>query len=289
MQWRSKFVGRALTLAAVLLSALVADFAAVAHAQGLIVRLPKDGTWVRYEGSIKQVEFRPDAPEGDIQMEWIQHLTIKSVGREQALYRGKQVPCRWIEIKIVTGKPSEAGVDAGPVGERIYKILVPEERVVGDIADGEKIPFSFLDIVKGFRKVGSGAATPIPLVRGSEGAFQVYPLIGPLMHYDAIEAVGGGPEQVQLTGGPAVKTKKFKARRVIESPTTRTTSDAEFWECDGDSIPFGLAKWTAKTTVDKKDNTAPRANAFKPATQVNVEMSAHESGTGAKSEIASAP
>jgi hypothetical protein len=76
------------------------------NAQGLIVRLPKDGSWVRYEGNVKQVEFRPEAPEGNIQMEWIQHLTIKSVGREQALYHGKQVPCRWVEIKIVTGKPS---------------------------------------------------------------------------------------------------------------------------------------------------------------------------------------
>ena len=108
------------------------------------------------------------------------------------------------------------------------------------------------------------------------------------MHFDAIEAVGGGPEQVQSAGG-AVKVKKFKARRAIESLTTRTTTEAEFWECDGDIIPFGLAKWTAKTTVEKKDSTATRANAFKPATQVNVEMSAHESGTGAKSEIAAAP
>jgi hypothetical protein len=288
MSRRKKFFGWAYPLAALLLTPVIGDFASVANAQGLIVHLPKDGTWVRYEGNIKQVEFRPDAPEGDIPMEWIQHLTIKSVGREQALYHGKQVPCRWIEIKIVTGKASESGVEAGPVGERIYKILVPEERVVGDIADGEKIPFSFLDIVKGFRKNGLSPATPIPLVRGSEGAFQVYPLIGPLMHYDAIEAAGGGTEQVQLAGG-SVKTKKFKARRVIESPTTRTTSDAEFWECDANSIPFGLAKWTAKTTVDKKDTTAPRANAFKPATQVNVEMSAHEWGAGAKSEIASAP
>lgn len=281
------FTRRCLPAVALAVFALLIPVGAL-HAQGLIVRLPKDGSWVRYEGNVKQVEFRPDAPEGDISMEWIQHLTIKSVGGEKALYHGKQVPCRWIEIKVVTGKPSESGVEAGPVGERIYKILVPEERVVGEVADGDKIPFSFLDIVKGYRKMGSGPATPIPLARGSEGAFQVYPLIGPLMHYDSLEAVAGGPEQVQLSGGP-VKTKKFKAHRVIESPITRTTNDAEFWECDGEAIPFGLAKWTTKTTVEKKDSTAPRTSAFKPATQVTVEMSAHESGTGAKSEIAATP
>jgi hypothetical protein len=254
-----------------------------ASAQGLIGRLPKDGTWVRFEGTVKQTEFRPDAPEGDISMEWIQHLTIKSVGREQAVFRGKQVPCRWIEIKVVTGKASESGVDAGPVGERIYKILVPEERFLGEVVDAEKIPFSFLDIVKGFRKLG-GTVSPIPLGPRGEGAFQTYPLVGPLMHYDAIEPAGAGEEQVQVPGG-SVRAIKFKARRVIESPILRTTNEAQFWRCDASAIPFGLARWSTKTMVDKKDSTASRATAFKPATQVTVEMSAHEWGTGAKSDL----
>ncbi len=98
--------------------------------------------------------------------------TDHQVGRERIrpCFNGKQVPCRWIEIKVLTGKPSESGVEPGPVGERIYKILVPEERVVGDVADGEKIPFSFLDIVKGFRKMAA-TMTPIPLgPRRPEGA-----------------------------------------------------------------------------------------------------------------------
>src|ERR1700757_247780 len=41
-----------------------------ATAQGLILNLPKkEGAWVRFEGTVKQVEFRPDAAEGDISME----------------------------------------------------------------------------------------------------------------------------------------------------------------------------------------------------------------------------
>ncbi len=263
---------------------LTLGFGETARAQGLILNLPKDGAWVRFEGTVKQVEFRPEAPEGDISMEWIQHLTIKSVGREEAVYNGKKVPCRWVEIKILTGKPSESGVETGPVGERIYKLLVPELRVVGAIADAEKIPFSFLDIVKGYRKI-AGNVTPIPLLGGGEGAFQAYPLVGPLMHFDTIEPAGGD-EQVQVPGG-AIKAKKFKARRVIESPTVRTTCEAEFLRCDPEAIPFALAKWTTKTTIERKDSSAARTTAFKPATQVNVEMSAHEWGTGAKSEITS--
>ncbi len=266
-----------------LCAALVAGgLSSAARAQGLILNLPKDGAWVRFEGTVKQVEFRPEAPEGDISMEWIQHLTLKSVGREEAVYNGKKVPCRWVEIKVLTGKPSESGVETGPVGERIYKILVPEVRVVGAVADAEKIPFSFLDIVKGYRKI-AGNVTPIPLAGGGEGAFQAYPLVGPLMHFDTIEPAGGD-EQVQVPGG-AIKAKKFKARRVIESPTVRTTCEAEFWRCGPEAIPFALAKWTTKTTIERKDSTAARSTAFKPATQVNTEMSAHEWGTGAKSEI----
>lgn len=71
-----------------------------ATAQGLILNLPKkDGAWVRYEGTVKQVEFRPDAAEGDISMEWIQQLTIKSVGSETATFRGKQIPSAGLKLR----------------------------------------------------------------------------------------------------------------------------------------------------------------------------------------------
>ena len=46
-----------------------------------------------------------------------------SVQSEMATFRGQEQPCRWIEIKVVTGHPSEVGI-RGPV--RIYKVLVPE-------------------------------------------------------------------------------------------------------------------------------------------------------------------
>jgi hypothetical protein len=275
-----------LASAAFLASGLQRD----ADAQGLIARLPKDGMWVRYEGTMKQTEFRPESAEGDVVMDWIQHLTIKSVGSETWEFRGKKVRCRWLEFKVLTGKASESGVDTGKekVGERIYKVLVPEERVVDRLSDGEGIPFAFLDIVKGFRKIG-GEVSPIPLFRdertGREsGALQVFPLIAPLTHYDAMEPAGNSTEDVQVPGG-AVKARKLKAKQVTESPTTRTTNEAEIWRSDSDRIPFGLVKWSAKSTVERKDSAQPRSN-FKPATQVIVEMSVHETGDGAKSELA---
>ncbi len=270
--WTSSLAG--LSLAGLVILASVHS----ASAQGLILNLPKkDGAWVRFEGTVKQIEFRPDAAEGDISLEWIQQLTIKSVGSETAKYRDKQVPCRWIEVKVVTGKASESGIEAGPVGERIYKVLVPEERVVGQLADGEKIPFSFLDVIKGFRKTG-GQVTPIP-----PGSLQVFPLIAPVMHYEAVEVAGSENEEVPLPGG-AVKTQKFKAKRTIESSTDRSVSEAEIWRGDGNTVPFGLVRWTVKTVLERKDATQPRQG-YKPVTQTTVEMTAHEWGTGAKSEV----
>lgn len=251
-----------------------------AQAQGVLWNLPADGSWVRYEGTCKQVELRPNSTEGDIPLEWIQHLTIKSVGSEEAEFRGEKVPCRWIELKVVTGRASEAGVDPGPVGARIFKVLVPEKRVVGKTADDGKIPVSFIDIVKGYRKYGDGEVKPI-----EAKALQVYPLLALVMHYHAVEPEGSEPVDPQIPLGD-VQTQKFKATSKMESPTTRTTNEAEIWLStpDDKKIPFGLAKWMIKITRESKDSSEPRS-AFKAASEVTAEMSAHEVGDGAQSEL----
>lgn len=254
--------------------------AASASAQGLLWNLPADGSWVRYEGTYKQVDFRPNATEGDIALEWIQHLTIKSVGSETAEFKGEKIPCRWIELKVVTGRASEAGVDPGPVGARIFKVLVPERRVVGKTVDDGKIPVSFIDVVKGYRKYGDGEVKPI-----EAKALQVYPLIALVMHYQKVEPDGADPVDPQIPLG-AVQTRKFKASSKVESPTSRTTSEAQMWLTvpEEKKIPFGLAKWTIKTTREAKDSSEPRT-AFKAVSEVTAEMSAHEVGEGAQSEI----
>ena len=88
--------------------ALMGLFAAAhADAQGLLWSLPPDGTWVRYEGTYSQLVRRPDSTAGDLQLEWTRHLTIKSVGTSEESYRGQVQPCRWIEIKVVTGQVKE--------------------------------------------------------------------------------------------------------------------------------------------------------------------------------------
>ncbi|MFN9720612.1 MAG: hypothetical protein ACK58L_18085, partial [Planctomycetota bacterium] len=102
-----------------------------ASAQSLLFNLPEDGKMVEYEGEIVQ-SSGPDDPKP---LEWAYELIIKSVGQEQAEFEGKVQPCRWIEIKTVTGKAGAAGIDPGPVGARIFKVLIPESRIIGEWQD----------------------------------------------------------------------------------------------------------------------------------------------------------
>ena len=89
-------------------------------AQSLIFHLPADGTAVEYVGTLSQ----SNGPDDQAPLSWMCELSIKSVGQEQAEFKGKLQPCRWLEIKSLTGKETAAGIDPGPVGARIYKVLV---------------------------------------------------------------------------------------------------------------------------------------------------------------------
>jgi len=244
-------------------------------AQGLIWNLPKDGTWVRYEGKYKQVQFRPNSPKGDLTIEWIRHLWIKSVGRETAVYNGKPTPCRWIEIRVITGKASEAGVDPGPIGGRIIKVLVPESRVFATTVDLDKIPVAYLPIVKGYSKVGDGEVRTI-----RAKALKVYPLISLVTHYKTLsKSSGSEPLTIPLK---EVTTQQYRGTFKMESPLERSNNQATLWTSK--DVPFGLAGWKVKVTLEAKDSVAARTK-FKKVTVMTVEMSAHEKGTEAQSDL----
>lgn len=259
---------------AVFISALVSG-PPPASAHGLIWSLPEDGTWVRYEGTYRQVEFRPDSPEGDLELEWLRHLWLKSVGRETAEYKGEMVPCRWIEIKVLTGRPKEGVLDPGPLGQRIYKVLVPESGVTGQIRDEEKLPVVFLPVVKGYRQIGNRPPQPL-----ESQILQIYPLISLVMHYKDLQPEGQ-PGNPQIPLGPTTATR-HRGTWTMENETNRTTSEGTLWRSE--DVPFGLAKWSVTLRREQKDRIEPRS-AFEPATEVTVEMSAHEVGRDAQSEV----
>lgn len=253
------------------------------QAQGLVWKLPEqDGAWVRYEGTVEQTEARPDSNEGPKKMTWIKQLTIKSVGKEDADYQGNTVPCRWIEMKVQTGKPSAAGVDTGSVGERIYKILVPEAEVIGQTEDSEGLPVSYIPIVKGYRKTNDRDPAPKEI---KSGILQIYPVISIIRHYRKM-ATAASPASVDvglqsvsasvMTGSLELETKRH---RILHETTELLRSD---------EVPFGLAGWTVKVTQERKGEVDPRAQ-FEFASEISVKMTARETGSDATSELVIEP
>lgn len=268
---------RSLAIAAALAVSLSA---ATASAQGLLVRLPaEDGVGVRYEGTYKQLVKRPNAVQGDTTIEWRRQLKISSVGKEEAEFQGKTQPCRWIEFKVQTGHAKEGDIDAGPGSVRIYKVLVAEsvirDTVNEPIGEGREIYSSYIPIVKGFRKFGDETAQPI-----DPPVLSIYPAISQLQLYRNLMANGDAAE-LQLPI-PNITGTPFKGSLTTESPTRRTTNSAEIFRSE--SIPFGVAKWTAKTTTEEKPGTAARSE-FTLTNEIVEEMSAFELLTGAESEL----
>lgn len=246
----------------------------IVHAQGLIFSLPPDGTQVRYEGTYKQIQEQ-DSNDGALTMEWDRKLWIKSVGTEMAQYRGEETACRWIEFKVITGKPSEEGTDPGIIGSRIYKVLVPEKEVTGQLADAEGIPVILIPIVRGFRRFGEGEIAPV-----SSQVLQVYPAISLVSHFAEMQ-IDPAPQDPAIRLGP-VSASQMSGRSVIESPNSRTTNTTDLWRSD--EVPFGLAKWTVKLVREVKDTTDPRS-AFEVMTSIEVVMEAHEVEGDAVTEL----
>lgn len=250
--------------------------ASEALAQGLVWSLPQDGSWIRFEGEVKQTELRPDSPDGNIEMEWIQHVVVKSVGQQTAEYEGEMVPCRWIEIVTMTGKASEAGIDTGPVGTSIYKVLIPESAVLGQMIDSETIPVSYLPIVKGYRKIGTREVEPL-----TSPVLQIYPVVGLMRHFEKLESAGTGMEDIDTPVG-FIPAQKYTGELTQESRTTRINSSVELWLSK--DVPFSLAQWSYRGTRDVKESFEPR-DAFRPVTEISAELTVHETGMNAESEL----
>ena len=254
--------------------------ASVASAQGLLWKLPAgEKTWCRYEGTYQQTVRRPGSAEGDLTLEWVRHLTIKSLSKEDGLYKGKTVPCRWIEIKLLTGHVNEGVVDAGPGGNRIYKLLVPESEIRGTVT--ETLPekremfVSFIPIVKGFRKIGD---EPAALIQG--GVFDLYPMVSYLRHFRELEATGD--DEIVQTPFKEMSGKLSKGTIVTETPTLRTTTATEMHRAD--DSPFGVAKWTAKINTETKQSTGARTT-FAPSTEITETMALNAVGDDAETEL----
>ena len=247
------------------------------HGQGLIFSLPEDGTGVEYEGELTQETVRPDLEDGKETLTWNRELSIKSVGREDAEYDGRVQPCRWIEIKVVTGTAEASGIDAGPAGARIYKVLIPESRVIDTPLDAETIPNSVLPIVKGFRRLGEEQVEKI----NSRGLV-VYPTLCLLANYETPDVVSLSETVDSIGGRESFESRHMKGKTVRERPDSRSTNAGEFWVSR--DVPFGLAGWSVKVTRESKGSTEERAK-FREVSSVSSEMKVRELVRSAESEL----
>lgn len=247
-----------------------------AVAQGLLWNLPADGTWVRYEGDYRHVKFRPASNQGDLVLQFRRNLEIRSVGSEMADFKGESVPCRWIEMEVVTGKLVDGEIQPGPGGRRIYKVLIPESVVDGKLVDESNLPVEFLPIVKGFEKMGDKDIEPI-----KTPALQVYPVLSMIRHFEDMQK-GAAAEPVATTW-KSVQGVPYTGNLVLESTTTRSTNKTNLWVSD--EVPFGLAKWNVSLQREVKGSTDVRSD-FKQSSEITVTMQVVETGADAQSKLA---
>ena len=250
--------------------------ASVASAQGLIWSLPEDGSWVRYEGTYTIVKARPDSDDGDLELKWSRRLTISSVGSETRTVDGKETACRWVELKLETGRSTAEGVDTGKFGTRVYKVLIPENRVIGKIVDEDDIPVTFLPIVEGYRKMGD---RPVKAVKGK--VLNIYPMISLLAHYRDFKQTGEKADSIDVPLG-AVSARTFQGKQIVKTRISRSSNTAEL--ALSDEVPFGPAKWTVTVIREEKDAVA-EADAYQKTSTTTISMEAVEKGSGARSEI----
>ena len=204
-------------------------------------------------------------------------ITIKSVGREDREFEGTSQPCRWIEIKVVTGDAGEAGIDPGPVGSRIYKLLVPESKIIDTPQDGLGVPNVMFPIVEGYRRSGEAEVRPI-----RTKAIGVYPTICQLVNYPEQNVISAAATPATKMANTSFSARHVKGNLVMERPESRTTNEADYWVTK--EVPFGLARWEVVVTQEKKESTAPRQD-FKEYSTTKSTMSVRRFLENAESEL----
>ena len=136
-----------------------------AAAQGLIRRLPtQEKMTAVYRGTYTQINGDEKTSDKTETLEWDRELKIKSLSKSKGFYQGKEVDCRWFEIEIKTGKNVDGDIVPGKSGLRIYKILVPDAKVLDSNRDADTIFVSMIPIatnasgkIMGIKKIGDGS------------------------------------------------------------------------------------------------------------------------------------
>lgn len=260
-----------------------------AAAQGLIWKLPKQEKFtITYGGTYMQQDVPAATNDANAKKPQIRReLVVKSLGRDKAYHNGKLVDCRLLEFIISTGEIVEGEIaDSGPGARRIYKALVPESAIVGGTHDKDGIVFSMLPVatdqsgktIYGLIKIGDAPARPI-----KAPVLQPYPMLTLLQHYRSLkpEPAAGAVTIANMNVAPN-EYKKYTAKKVIESPSSRSTNTAEIIQTN--RVPTGLGAWKV-TLVREEKNAAQGRNEFKKVTTITTNMVCRKIDMDANSEL----
>ena len=261
----------AAAVAAVLGSLLLG--AAPANAGGLVWSLPAPGTFVRHEGTLSQTIT--DRQNQTRTVERLRQITVRALDAETATVDGRPVPARWLEVVSETGTPGERGLDTGPVGRVLYKVLVPEAAVTGRVQDDQGIPDAFLPVLRGWKQTGDGE----PIEFGP--ALRAYPTLTLLKEYEPGELTEEGPDAADTPAGSFDGTL-YRGKVTEETRRARVVNEGAFLVSD--AVPFGVARWEVTVTQERKDLSEPR-EAFREVSKTVERLSVHEVGDNARGEL----
>lgn len=255
-------------------------FSQSAMAQGLLWKLPaEENVSVLYYGKFSQQDIsKGNTGEVGKTITWDREIIVKSLKKANGYYNGKQVACRWIEISVRTGQLDDGDINTGPAGQRIYKVLVPESKIISSTTDDNKILVSMIPValdkdgkVMGVKKIGETNPK-----RMTVSVLKVHPMLSLLGHYRTLKQETGGEPLTLLKGQPPVSSdqyKKYTASQTTESPAHRSTNTATIY-CT-DRIPTGIAQWEIKERHEAKNSSQSRKE-FAPTYEYRSKMTARE-------------
>jgi len=228
-----------------------------ARADGLLYRLPKDGTWARY--SIKQTMALPKGKKETVEGT----LTLASVGQEKV----KGEVCRWIEIVIEAKLPGEQRTM-----KSAFKALIPEKR----LRKGED---PLRNWVRGWAKLGDQKPQALTKELLSNPAMMLNLLVsGPLQDAKALENKSIETKLGKLTCERLAGSLTLKGAAVSLKDGKVTTGDVKVRVQNylHDKAPFGVV-------VSRLEAEFPDLGDGKSSAE--AELTLLDVGTGSKSEL----
>ncbi len=245
----------------------------VAGAGGLVWSLPAPGTMVRHEGTLTQT--LTDRLNQTRIVERRRQITVRALDAETATVDGQPVPARWLEIVSEVGTRGERGLETGPAGRVLFKVLVPESGVAGVIADEKGIPEAFLPTLRGWKQVGDLE----PVEFGP--ALRAYPSLTLLKEFEPAEVTNEGADAADTPAG-RFEGIRYRGKVVEESERARVTVEGTF--LISPDVAFGPAQWEITLTRESKDASKDR-DAFRETSKTVERMSVHEVADDARGEL----